>query len=464
MTDTKTQGAPKITEMRVVPVAGHDSMLLNLSGAHAPFFTRNIVILEDNAGHIGVGEVPGGEKHPADPGGARAAGRRASPSATYNNDPRAAVRTQLRRPRRRRPRPADLRPAHHHPRRHRRRVGAARSARPVSSACRSPRCSATGSSATRCKMLGYLFYVGDRRKTDLPYSSEPRAPDDDWFRLRHEEALTPEAIVAARRGHPGALRLQGLQAQGRRAARRRGDRSGHRARRALPRARITLDPERRLVARTRRSGCARTCTTSWPMPKIRAAPRTATPAARSWPSSASATGLPTATNMIATDWRQLGHALQLQAVDIPLADPHFWTMQGSVRVAQICQRVRADLGIALQQPLRHFARDVHPRRAPPRPASITAIDTHWIWQDGERLTKEPLQDRRRRDRGSREARPGHRDRHRPGRDGAPAVPGHGLGRARRRGRHAVPDPGLEVRQQAPGPGAPEERSERGERT
>lgn len=49
-----------------------------------------------------------------------------------------------------------------------------------------------------------------------------------------------------------------------------------------------------------------------------------------------ATGLPTATNMIATDWRQMGHTLSLQSVDIPLADPHFWTMQGSVRVAQMC--------------------------------------------------------------------------------------------------------------------------------
>src|SRR5262250_3355621 len=55
-------GAPRVTDMQVVPVAGHDSMLLNLSGAHAPFFTRNIVILTDNSGHTGVGEVPGGEK------------------------------------------------------------------------------------------------------------------------------------------------------------------------------------------------------------------------------------------------------------------------------------------------------------------------------------------------------------------------------------------------------------------
>ena len=54
--------SPLVTEMRVIPVAGHDSMLLNLSGAHGPFFTRNVVILKDSAGHTGLGEVPGGEK------------------------------------------------------------------------------------------------------------------------------------------------------------------------------------------------------------------------------------------------------------------------------------------------------------------------------------------------------------------------------------------------------------------
>ena len=55
-------GAPRVTEMKVVPVAGQDSMLLNLSGAHAPYFTRNLVILTDSAGNTGLGEVPGGEK------------------------------------------------------------------------------------------------------------------------------------------------------------------------------------------------------------------------------------------------------------------------------------------------------------------------------------------------------------------------------------------------------------------
>src|SRR5579872_2060271 len=50
---------PAITEMQVIPVAGHDSMLLNLAGAHGPFFTRIIVILKDTANHTGIAEVPG---------------------------------------------------------------------------------------------------------------------------------------------------------------------------------------------------------------------------------------------------------------------------------------------------------------------------------------------------------------------------------------------------------------------
>src|SRR2546423_11370454 len=53
--------SPKIATMRAIPVAGRDSMLLNLSGAHAPFFTRNLLILGDSDGRTGIAEVPGGE-------------------------------------------------------------------------------------------------------------------------------------------------------------------------------------------------------------------------------------------------------------------------------------------------------------------------------------------------------------------------------------------------------------------
>jgi glucarate dehydratase len=102
-----------------------------------------------------------------------------------------------------------------------------------------------------------------------------------------------------------------------------------------------------------------------------------------------ATGLPTATNMIATDWRELGHAIALHSVDIPLADPHFWTMQGSVRVAQLCDAWGLTWGSHSNN---HFdvslAMFTHVAAA--APGRITAIDTHWIWQDGQRLTREPL--------------------------------------------------------------------------
>ena len=57
----KKSATPVVTEMRVIPVAGYDSMLLSLSGAHAPLFTRNLVILEDSSGNTGVGEVHGGD-------------------------------------------------------------------------------------------------------------------------------------------------------------------------------------------------------------------------------------------------------------------------------------------------------------------------------------------------------------------------------------------------------------------
>jgi glucarate dehydratase len=103
-----------------------------------------------------------------------------------------------------------------------------------------------------------------------------------------------------------------------------------------------------------------------------------------------ATGLPTATNMVATDWRQMVHALSLQSVDIPLADPHFWTMAGSVRVAQTCR----DWGLTWgSHSNNHFdvslAMFTHVAAA--APGRVTAIDTHWIWQDGQRLTRAPLQ-------------------------------------------------------------------------
>ena len=249
-----------IAKVDVVPVAGHDSMLLNLSGAHGPFFTRNIV---DPHRQRGPHRRRRGARRRGDPADAR--GRAPSslvgqPVGDATAHCCAQSRARVRRPRRRRPRPADLRPAHHHPRRHR------------ASSRRCSTCSGQhlgvpvaallgeGQQRDSVPMLGYLFYVGDRDRTDLPYLREPDGRRDDWLRLRHEEALTPEAVVAPGRGGAGALRLQRLQAQGRRAApARRRSRRSPRCTSASPRRAITLDPNGGWLAARTPSRSAATC-------------------------------------------------------------------------------------------------------------------------------------------------------------------------------------------------------------
>src|SRR5687768_14138409 len=381
MADSST---PVVTELRVIPVAGRDSMLLNLSGAHAPFFTRNLVIVTDSAGHSGIGEVPGGEAIRRTLEDAR---------ALIVGEPIGAVQRLLGTVRERfQDRDAggrglqtfDLRTTIHA-------VTAIESAMldllgqhlgvPVAALL------GEGQQRESVEMLGYLFYVGDRRKTELPYASEPDA-DNPWFRLRHEEALTPQAIVrlaeAARERYGfNDFKLKGGVL--------RGDDEVD-AIRALherfPDARITLDPnggwllkeavrlmrDMRDVVAYAEDPCG--AEDGFSGREVMAEFRRAT-------------GLPTATNMVATDWRQLSHSLALQSVDIPLADPHFWTLAGSVRVAQTCR----DWGLTWgSHSNNHFdislAMFTHVGAA--APGKVTAIDTHWIWQDGQRLTKEPL--------------------------------------------------------------------------
>jgi len=86
----------------------------------------------------------------------------------------------------------------------------------------------------------------------------------------------------------------------------------------------------------------------------------------------------------------MAHSIQLQSVDIPLADPHFWTLQGSVRVAQLCQMYNLTWGSHSNN---HFdvSLAMFTHCAAAAPGKVTAIDTHWIWQDGQFLTQFPLQ-------------------------------------------------------------------------
>ncbi|CAI2400829.1 glucarate dehydratase [Serratia plymuthica] len=383
---TSLSAAAKITAMQIVPVAGHDSMLLNLSGAHAPFFTRNIVILQDNAGHTGVGEVPGGEKirHTLEEARSLVVGKTLG---EYKNV-MAAVRSRFaeRDAGGRGLQTFDLRTTIHV-------VTGIEAAMldllgqfldvPVAALL------GDGQQRDSVEMLGYLFYLGDRNKTPLAYRSQP---DErcDWYRLRHEEALTPASVVRLAEAAYEKYGFNDFKLKG-------GVLAGEEEAEAVtalaerfPQARITLDPngawslnEAVSLGRQLRNvlayaedpcGAEQGFSGREVMAEFRRA-----------------TGLPTATNMIATDWRQMGHTLQLQSVDIPLADPHFWTMQGSVRVAQMCHEFGLTWGSHSNN---HFdislAMFTHVAAA--APGKITAIDTHWIWQEGDqRLTREPLQ-------------------------------------------------------------------------
>jgi glucarate dehydratase len=376
--------SPKVTEMRVVPVAGHDDMLLNLSGAHSPFFTRNVVILRDNAGHTGIGEVPGGERIRQTLEDARqlVIGR----SIGAYNDVLNAARRRFsdRNPDGRGLQTFDQRVTVH-----------AITAVEVSlldllgQFLGVPVAALLGEGQQRneVEMLGYLFFVGDRTKTDLPYRSERNAKIE-WFRLRHEEALTTEAVIRLAEAAYAHYGFNDFKLKG-------GVLSGEQEIDAVtalaerfPAARITLDPNGAWSLEE----AVRLCSGKGDVLAYAEDPCGAEHGYSGREVMAEfrrATGLPTATNMIATDWRQMGHAIQLQSVDIPLADPHFWTMQGSVRVAQMCR----DWGLTWgSHSNNHFdiSLAMFTHAAAAAPGKITAIDTHWIWQDGQRLTQEPL--------------------------------------------------------------------------
>jgi len=378
---------PTVTRLEAIPVAGRDGMLMNLSGAHGPFFTRNLLILSDSAGRTGVGEVPGGQailqtlQDAADVVVGQPIGRwqallREVRERFADRDAGGRGLQTF-----------DLRTTIHA-------VAALESALldllgqhldvPVAALL------GEGQQRDAVEMLGYLFFVGDRTKTDLPYLAPQDEPEeaDGWRRVRHETALTPESIVRQAEAAHARYGFNDFKLKG-------GVLTGEaevEAVRALherfPQARVTLDPNGgwllKDAVRLMRDlhgvlayaedpcGAEGGFSGREVMAEFRRA-----------------TGLPTATNMVATDWRQMVHSLVLQSVDIPLADPHFWTLSGSVRVAQTCR----DFGLTWgSHSNNHFdvslAMFTHVGAA--APGRVTAIDTHWIWQDGQRLTKQPL--------------------------------------------------------------------------
>jgi len=376
--------APLVSRMQVIPVAGADSMLLNLSGAHGPFFTRNVLLLTDTAGRIGAGEVPGSEaiRQTLEDARTLVVGQRTDRVTGVLDrmrerfgDRDAGGRGQQ---------TFDQRVTIHA-------MTAVESAmldllgqeRGV------PVADLLGSGRQRevVEVLGYLFYIGDRRKSGLPYRSAPEGADD-WFQLRDEEALTAAAVVRQAETAHARYGFNDFKLKG-------GVLAGEAEMEAVaalkarfPAARITLDPNGAWSLEE----AVRLCRGRGDLLAYAEDPCGAEGGRNGREVMAEfrrATGLPTATNMVATDWPQLEEALQLQAVDIPLADPHFWTMAGSVRVAEACRAHGLTWGSHSNN---HFdislAMFTHVAAA--APGKTTAIDTHWIWQDGQQLTKQPL--------------------------------------------------------------------------
>ncbi|MDN8541779.1 enolase C-terminal domain-like protein [Erwinia sp. BC051422] len=381
-----TQSSPVITDMKVIPVAGHDSMLLNIGGAHGAYFTRNIVVLTDSAGHTGVGEAPGGETIyqtlldavPQVKGREVARMNRlvqevhlGNQSADFDTFGKGAWTFELR-------------------------VNAVAALEAalldlLGQCLNVPVAELLGPGKQRDEVtvLGYLFYIGDREKTDLPYLNGENAPHD-WYRLRHQKAMDSEAVVrlaeAAQDKYgfkdfklkggvlPGEQEIDAVKAMKKR----------------FPEARITVDPNGAWLLDEAIALCK-------DMQGILTYAEDPCGAEQGFSGREvmaefrRATGLPVATNMIATNWREMNHAVMLNAVDIPLADPHFWTLSGAVRVAQLCDDWGLTWGCHSNN---HFdislAMFTHVGAA--APGKPTAIDTHWIWQEGDqRLTKEPLQ-------------------------------------------------------------------------
>ena len=374
-----------VAAVEVVPVAGHDSMLLNLSGAHGPFFTRNVAILTDSEGRTGLGEVPGGEpiRRTIEEAGELLVGQPVARFRSLLRD--AAGRFAGRDAGGRGLQTFDLRTTVHA-------VTALESALLdlAGQAQGVPVAELLGEGQQRghVPMLGYLFYVGDPDKTDLPYLREPEGRGD-WEKLRREETLTPEAVVRLAEAAEERYGFHDFKLKG-------GVLSGEEEVAAVtalherfPDARITLDPNGGWLL----ADAVRLLRDKGDVLAYAEDPCGAEAGFSGREVMAEfkrATGLRTATNMIATDWRQLAHAIRTDAVDIPLADPHFWTMAGSVRVAQLCHEFGLTWGSHSNN---HFdiSLAMFTQVGAAAPGDITALDTHWIWQDGQGLTTSPLE-------------------------------------------------------------------------
>ncbi len=282
-------------------------MLMTLSGAHAPFFTRNLVIIRDSAGHTGLGEIHGGDY-------TCQALKSCIPLVV--GKPVGMYRSIL----------DDIHKA------------SARAPEDDGEGIQSldisklkfvvkaewaiecalldllgqyldlPVCQLLGQGKQRSRVetLGYLFYVSDKVKTDLPYLDESGSPDP-WYRLRREEMLTPERIVeqaCVLREKYGFrnFKLKGGVLDGAE------EMEAVRAlKKHFPQGRINIDPNGAW-------GLEEAVRLCQPMEGVLTyiedpcGPESGYSSREIMAEFKNAVNLPVATNMIATDWRQFYHA------------------------------------------------------------------------------------------------------------------------------------------------------------
>ncbi|WP_392564803.1 enolase C-terminal domain-like protein [Orbus wheelerorum] len=381
-----TQSVPTITSMQVIPVAGYDSMLMNIGGAHGPYFTRNIVILKDNAGHTGVGEAPGGAtiENALNAAVSRVQGQPISLLNRIVNDMHqgyldddydsfgkgawtfelrvnavAALEAAL----------LDL-------------VGQFLNV-PVAELL------GPGKQRDEVTVLGYLFYIGDNTKTNLAYD-KPKSDSHDWYKIRRQQAMNTQAVIELAAAAKDRYGFKDFKMKGGVLAGEQEIATVSALKKHFPDARITLDPN----GGWRLDEAIELCKGMQDVLTYAEDPCGAEDGFSGREIIAEfrrATGIPTATNMIATNWREMCHAIMLQAIDIPLADPHFWTLTGASRVAQLCNEWGLTWGCHSNN---HFdiSLAMFSHVGASAPGNPTALDTHWIWQEGQsHLTKEPLQ-------------------------------------------------------------------------
>ncbi len=376
---------PVVTEMQVYPVAGYDSMLLSLSGAHAPIFTRNIVILKDNSGHIGMGEVHGGEA-------ITKALENAVPFVV--GQPIGAYKNII----------GKLKNIHNEQARnsdglqnldltklkdvvHAETAVEAALLDLMGQFIGVSVCELLGDGKQRddVVVLGYLFYQADGRKYDKTYITEDDS-ENIWYRQRRKPAMDTEAILAQAHAAKEYYGFKDFKLKG-------GVLSGEKEMEAIaalgkefPDARINIDPNGAWKLADAIQLCKGSCLSYAEDP---CGTESGYSGRETMAEFKMKTGIPTATNMIATDWRQFYHAIVEKSVDIVLADPHFWTMSGSVRIGQVLHDWGLTWGCHSNN---HFdiSLAIFAQTAAACP-TVTAMDTHFIWQDGQYLTDSPYQ-------------------------------------------------------------------------